>query len=349
MKLIKYLFVTILIVLLGCQKDPVLTTAGFYFQGVFITNEGNFQSGNASVTYYDVTDQTVLEKRFEATNNQPLGDVLQSMTLIPSEDKGYLVVNNSQKVEIIKLSDFQSIGTIDGLTSPRHFLLINDTTAYVSDLYAGAISVINLTNNQIKTTISTGSATEEMVKIGDEVFVTQPSLFENYSQQLFVINTVINEITDTIEVGYNPSNIKVDQNDNLWVVCNGDRNVDNHLGGIFRINPSSKKVDLTLPFKDNKTSFYPRLAMNAAKDRLYFLKLDIFTLSIDDTSLPTEPLIEAAGRDIYGLGVNPLGGNIYIGESGNFVQKGTVTIYDPTGQELHNFKAGVGVNGFYFL
>ncbi len=89
--------------------------------------------------------------------------------------------------------------------------------------------------------------------------------------------------------------------------------------------------------------------MSVDKDRLYFLKLDVFTLSINDSNLPTEPLIKAEGRDIYGLGINPLGGNIYLGESGNFVQRGTVTNYDPTGQALHNFKAGVGVNGFYFL
>ena len=106
-------------------------------------------------------------------------------------------------------------------------------------------------------------------------------------------------------------------------------------------------MELALPFTDNETSYYPRLAMNGSKDQLYFLKLDVFTMSIDDTVLPNAPLIKANG-EIYGIGVNPDNGNIYVGESGNFVQKGTVTIHDSAGDELSSFKAGVGVNGFYF-
>ena len=71
-------------------------------------------------------------------------------------------------------------------------------------------------------------------------------------------------------------------------------------------------------------------------------------MSIEAAELPTTPFIEANGRDIYGLGVNPKTENVYIGESGNFVQRGTVTIYTNTQTELSAFKAGVCVNGFYF-
>ena len=88
--------------------------------------------------------------------------------------------------------------------------------------------------------------------------------------------------------------------------------------------------------------------MNSAKDKLYFLKVDVFELPITATALPSSPIILANGRDIYGLGVNPTNDNIYVGESGNYTQKGTVTIYDSAGEELSSFKAGVAVNGFYF-
>jgi len=71
-------------------------------------------------------------------------------------------------------------------------------------------------------------------------------------------------------------------------------------------------------------------------------------MSITATELPTTPIIPANDREIYGIGVNPSNDNIYIGESGNFVQRGTVTIHDSNGNELSSFIAGVGVNGFYF-
>ena len=131
-------------------------------------------------------------------------------------------------------------------------------------------------------------------------------------------------------------------------MCNGDFDDTNKLGGLYKINPSNMEVETALPFADNAVSFAPRFAINGTRDQLYFLKLDVFNIPIDATSLPTTPLIQANGRDLYGLGVNPETNNIFVGDSGNFVQRGTVTIHDATGRELSSFKAGVGVNGFYF-
>ena len=95
------------------------------------------------------------------------------MTII--ENKAYLVLNNSQKVEVVNLNDFTSIGTIGNLITPRYLTPINETTAYVSDIFGAAISVIDLNAQQEMTKIPFGSASEEMLKIGDEMFVAQPS------------------------------------------------------------------------------------------------------------------------------------------------------------------------------
>jgi len=345
--LITYLFV--LLTFFSCQKDPIVQQIDTFPKGVFVTNEGNFLSGNASVSFYNPTEKTVQEKVFETANNQPLGDVLQSMTVI--DDKAYLVVNNSQKVEIVSMNDFSSIGTIEGLTSPRFLTPVDAETAYVSDIFGAAISVIDLETQKEMKKIPFGSASEEMVKVGEEMFVAQPSLSfgtKKSSNQLFVINTVSNQVTDSIEVGYSPYALEIDRNNKLWVICNGDFGNPNKLGGIYKINPVTKEVELALPFKDDKVSFAPRLKLNADRSQLYFLKLDIFQLSVDATELPTTPLIEAKGRDLYGLGINPANGNIYVGDSGNFNQQGTVTVHDSTGKELSSFKAGIGVNGFYF-
>ena len=340
-----------LLTFFSCQKDPVVPQIETFSKGVFITNEGGFLNGNASVSFYNISEKTVQEKLFETANNQPLGDVLQSMTVI--DDKAYLVVNNSQKVEIVSMNDFSSIGTIEDLTSPRYLTPVNETIAYISDIFGAAIAVVDLETKKEMTKIPFGSASEEMVKVGEEMFVAQPSLTINTkksSNQLFVINTVSNQVTDSIEIGYNPSAVKLDRNNRLWVLCNGEGNFGNpgKLGGLYRINAATKTVELALPFPNSTASFAPRLEMNADRSQLYFLKLDVFHLPIDATTLPTIPFIEADGRDIYGIGVNPANGNIYIGDSGNFNQQGRVTIHDTAGKELSSFKAGVGVNGFYF-
>lgn len=342
--ILSFLFV---LSIFSCKDDAnvLVLNEDIFTNGVFVTNEGLFQAGNASVSFYTL-DGAVQEKIFSTTNNQPLGDILQSINI--QEDKTYLVVNNSSKIEVVNTEDFSSISTIEDLGSPRHIQIIDNSKAYVSDLFSGAISIVNLATGEKTGEIPIGGASEEMILIGNELFVTRPSLFDNFSNQLFVINTDSNEITDSITIGYNPSNIQLDKNNQLWVVCNGDRDVPNNFGGLYRINPSSKQVSLALPFNDKEISVYPRLAMNGNRDQLYFLKLDIYTLPIDANVLPTAPIISANGRDIYALGVHPTSNQIFVGDSGNFVQKGTVTIHEETGTELSSFKAGVGVNGFYF-
>lgn len=331
----------------SCKDDPIIpnTNVNRFSNGVLITNEGQFQAGNASVSFYSI-DGEIQEKIYSETNNQPLGDILQSINI--QDDKTYLVINNSSKIEVVNTEDFSSISTIENLGSPRHIQIINDSKAYVSDLYSGAISIVNLASGEKTGEIPIGGASEEMVLFGKEVFVTRPSLFDNYSNEIFVINTDTDEIIDSITLGYNPSNIQLDKNNQLWVMCNGDRDVPENLGGLYRIDPTTKDVTLALPFTDKEMSFYPRLALNGNKDQLYFLKLAIYTMPIDAKALPSSPLIQAEGRDIYGLGVHPTTNQIFVGDSGNFVQKGTVTIHDETGLELSSFKAGVGINGFYF-
>lgn len=84
---------------------------------------------------------------FKQANNKVLGDVLQSMSII--NDKLYLVVNNSGKVEVLDKRNFISISTIAGLRSPRYIEAVSSNKAYISDLYDKAITVIDLSNNSV--------------------------------------------------------------------------------------------------------------------------------------------------------------------------------------------------------
>ena len=70
--------ICILLFLSACSKsDEPPGTDLFVSNGVLIANEGNFQWGNASLSYYDIENNQVHNNLFQAVNNRLLGDVFQ--------------------------------------------------------------------------------------------------------------------------------------------------------------------------------------------------------------------------------------------------------------------------------
>ena len=119
----------------GCMKwdygkmEPFRATG----DGLFIMNEGNFQYGNATLSYYDPETKKVENEIFYRANAMKLGDVAQSM--IVRDTIGWVVVNNSHVIFAISTNTFKEVGRITGLTSPRYIHFISDEKAYITQIW----------------------------------------------------------------------------------------------------------------------------------------------------------------------------------------------------------------------
>jgi hypothetical protein len=324
----------------SCIKDQPsvdTTKVDLTSAGVYIVNEGNFQFGNASVSYYSIADDAVQEDLFKPANNKSLGDVAQSMCIY--NDKAYIVVNNSGKIEVTDSKTFISQGTITGLASPRYFVPVSTTKGYVSDLFSNSISIIDLAANTKSGSISCTGWTEEMIASGGKVFVCNKQ-----RDKVYVINTTSDIISDSILLGYGSNSIKEDKNGKLWVLCNGDDNLKKS-AGLYRIDPSSLQVEQSYIFSSGSPW---RLKINGSKDTLYYINNGVYSMSISSSNLPTQPLIEEGNKKFYGLGIDPLSGLIYVADAMDYVQKSTIYRYQSNGTALSSFKSGIISSDFYF-
>ncbi len=326
----------------ACKKDhPTAksSTVNITTNGVYISNEGTFQFGNASVSYYNPNDNSIGEDIFKTVNNRPLGDICQSIYFI--QNKAYVVVNNSNKIEVVNAQTFASEGTINGLVSPRYFLPVSNNKAYVTDYNANTIAIINLANNIITGQIQCPGWTEELCMSLGKVYVTNKK-----RKYLYIINPVSNKIQDSIFLNDGASCIKEDKNGKLWVLCGGDPS-NNIKASLQVINPSTDLIETTYTFP-NKADSPWRLKMNGNNDTLYFLNKGVFRMSINNNVLPTIAFIEEGLRNYYGLGVHPSNGDVYASDALDYVQKGIVYRYRSDGNFVTSFKGGISPGDFYF-
>ncbi len=341
MKNLIYFFTALLF--FSCRKDkPTIETVNISAtsgEKVWISNEGNFQFGNSELSLYFPESNEVLNKIYESVNQKKLGDVFQSMTLF--NNKRYLVLNNSNKIEIVNAQNLSSIGEISNLESPRYFLAINNSKAYVSDLYDDSISVINLNENKIQSKIACKGWTENMLMSFENVFVCNMK-----SEYIYIIDAKTDKLKDSILLSYASNSMVEDKFGKIWVLCSGD-NLLGKKAGLHCIDPVSKTVLKSFLFLN--TNDKPiRLKINAAKNELYFLNKHVFKFNINDNQLPSNPFISSNGKNFYALGIHPQNDEIYIGDAIDFIQKGKIYRYNKEGKEINTFLAGIIPGDFYF-
>lgn len=336
----------------SCSDDPNPIKPGE--SGFFIVNEGAWGNSNTSLSYYDrKTDAVTNDLIFNI--DHPLGDQSQSMTVF--EGKGYIVVQNSSKIEVIDVNTFTSRGTIiEGLSSPRYFVGVSSTKGYVSDWgvdgITGTVKVIDLTTYKVTKTIPTGSGANQMLKVGSQVYVTNSGGFGK-DNTVKVIDISTDAVVATITTGDNPNSIQLDQNGNIWVASSGatvyneDWSVDEEnstKGSISKINASNIEV-LRLSV-DNIFSSPKNLSISTDGAILYYLyDGGIYTLSTSATSLPTTAFKD---KNYYGLAIDPFNDNVIGCYAPNFSSSGSIDVYDEAGTLLRAKAVGIGPNGCAF-
>lgn len=321
----------------NCNNEPISETSNL---DVLIVNEGNFGWGNASLSLYRSGTKEVQQQVFNTANGSSLGDVAQSATKV--DDKIYVMVNNSNKIEVINAQNFTQLATISNLNSPRYLLPIQNNKAYVSDLYGNTIHIINTQSNTKTGSIATTGWTEKMLLHNDTAYVCDLT-----NDKLLIINPQTDIIVGEIATGVFPNSIVLDKDNKIWVLCSGGTQEEQ--ARLIKINPTSRSVENTLIFSDINNS-PNNMVINSSKDILTFNNSGIYQYSIESNSLPSTPIItKPNGSIFYGVGINPSNDEIYIADAIDYVQAGKVYRHSHNGTLIDQFESGIIPGNFLFF
>ena len=333
MKNVIFLF-SFFIIAASCSKDPdIITGYNSSDNGVFILNEGNFGGGTGSLSFYSYNSDTVYNNLFQDKNGWPLGDVAFSMVI--KGEKAYIIVNNSGKIEVVDKNSLASVATISGLNSPRNMSFTGDNKAYVTSMYSDSLAILNTSSNTISGYINLKRSSESIVTIGTKSYVA------NWvgGNKISVINTLNDQVVDSIEVGIEPESMVKDKNDKLWVLCNGGWMRQN-FAELDMINTEINEIEKRLIFPA-VTDSPSCLQIDGAGENLFYIENGVRRMNTGGTSLPSTAMIPQTAQYFYKIGINPVNSDIFITDAVDYQQKGSVLRYDKDGNLISTLKADI--------
>ncbi|MCQ2960006.1 MAG: hypothetical protein MJ198_07450 [Bacteroidales bacterium] len=339
---ISTLFIAGLAVFASCNRNDDPKPQGEFEKASFIVCEGNFNSNDADV--YAVVDKELQKEIFAETNSRPLGDVANSMKIIGN--KAYIVVNNSQKVEVVNANTFESEGTIKDLSYPRYVEKRNDNEVFISNgngYGSDFIYVVNTSSLQKVDSVATGAGPNAMVVSNGKLFVANMGGYST-DNTVTVIDVKSLAVEKTITVGDVPADMEIDEQGNILVLCKGLTNYNydaegNYLGAEIVSNSSLVKIDAssltvsTIKDFDHQIACYGENVMAYNNGTIYLL--DGGVMSIKGSTETT--LVE--DYNVYGISIDNATKGFWL-MSAPYGSLHTATLYDQAGVKVNSYNVG---------
>jgi len=329
----------------SCLKigDPVIIDIRESYlagPGLFVLNEGNFRSGNGSLSFFSYDSSKLYNKTFLAANQRALGDVPYSMDFIGNE--AYIVVNNSGKVEVAGRYDLKSKATIDNLTAPRYISFVTDKKAYITSLYSDSVTILDLASKSVSGYINMKHPSEAIAATLSQAFIAHWA----GGNKIFVINISDDTVVDSVEVGMEPESMVIDVNNTLWVLCNGGWQRE-HFAELIGINIQSHNIEkqYTFPLITDSPSC---LQIDGPGENLYYILGGVRKMNIYASGLPQSTFIPGLNRNFYKVAVNPVNSDIFVTDASDYQNKGSLLWYNRQGGLLSEMEADIIPGGMCF-
>lgn len=344
------LIICLAVIFAACKKETtdVSVEFGDFSSSPWILNEGAFLNGNAAV---DVVygNGTVESNVFQEVNGTPLGDVLQSGLRL--ESKAFLVLNGSEKIQVVDAVSLANLGVIEGVSYPRYMHSTGNGKLYLSSgNLNGVVTVLDENNYNTITTIPVGFGPEKLCSFSDNLFVCNSGGWSE-DNTLSIINASTDAEVERLDLGDRPVDCECDVNGNLWVLCSGSTFYDENWNVTGHSLPSIYKIDAsTFQIIDSQQigveGDHPKHIELSADGTYLYLNLN----GIKKTETVSFPLMmqNFIEGDFQALNVNPHDDSIWLSSYSDFISTGVVYKYDFSGSLINTWEVGIGPNAIIF-
>ena len=332
------------------------------FYKLFVLNEGNFNKNEAALDFFRFTDGKYVRNAFSQMNptiTGGLGSVANDFQLY--YNTAWITVNQSNLVEVINAKNEKHVTSFN-IPSPREIAFDGSyayVTSYAGAYYGGeerlgALYRINLATEKVDGNIEVGYQPEGVTVCGDYVFVANSGGFHaGYDNRITVIDRASFTVIRQIEVDINLKEIITDGERYLWVQSQGDwfsqnSNIYQIDAETFTVIPQTddiKKVRASVTYYDPLGNY---LYVIGTEDELDWSKTDKnYTLwSIHaGTGRVQSKTFSSDMKQVktpYGLAVDPIQGVVYISDSGDGINPGSVSAFDSEQKMKWTKKATAG-------
>ena len=335
------------------EEDTGQETVVSDIVGMYVLCEGNMGSNKCTLDFLDLSGNTPTVhywRNIYAERNpsvvKELGDVGNDIKIYGS--RMWIVVNCSDKVEVVRADNCQRIGQVD-IPNCRN-VVFDGPYAYVSSFVGpvnldveaqiGMVYQVDTLTLQVTQAVEVGYQPEEMAVIDGKLYVANSGgyIAPIYDHTVSVVDLQTFKEERKIDVGVNLHRCRADKYGQLWVTSRG--NYINRKATMYWLEPRGTTYEVigSLPYAvsdmcivgDSLYYFGSEWSETEQRNTISYGIINVRTHELVTNKLSNAPEV-AAMRMPYGIIVNPQERDFYLMDAKNYVSSGELLHFLPDG------------------